>query len=107
MTTFDERADAFEKKFAHDQDLQFKATARRNKMLGQWAAAKLGKTGPDAEAYAKSVLMADFEEAGDDDVLRKVRGDLQAAGLAVTDAEIRTQMEALLIDAKKSLMEGR
>lgn len=107
MTTFDERADAFEKKFAHDQDLQFKATARRNKMLGQWAAAKLGKTGPDAEAYAKSVLMADFEEAGDDDVLRKVRGDLQAAGLAVTDAEIRTQMEALLVDAKKSLMEGR
>ncbi len=107
MTTFDERADAFEKKFAHDQDLQFKATARRNKMLGQWAAAKLGKTGPDAEAYAKSVLMADFEEAGDDDVLRKVRGDLQAAGVAVTDAEIRTQMEALLADAKKSLMEGR
>lgn len=107
MTTFDERADAFEKKFAHDQDLQFKATARRNKMLGQWAAAKLGKTGPDAEAYAKSVLMADFEEAGDDDVLRKVRGDLQAAGLAVTDAEIRTQMEGLLVDAKKSLMEGR
>lgn len=107
MTTFDERADAFEKKFAHDQDLQFKATARRNKMLGQWVAAKLGKTGPDAEAYAKSVLMADFEEAGDDDVLRKVRGDLQAAGVAVTDAEIRTQMEALLADAKKSLMEGR
>ena len=107
MTTFDERADAFEKKFAHDQDLQFKATARRNKMLGQWVAAKLGKTGTDAEAYAKSVLMADFEEAGDDDVLRKVRGDLQAAGLAVTDAEIRTQMEALLVDAKKSLMEGR
>ena len=107
MTTFDERADAFEKKFAHDQDLQFKATARRNKMLGQWAAAKLGKTGPDAEAYAKSVLMADFEEAGDDGVLRKVRGDIQAAGLAVTDAEIRTQMEALLVDANKSLMEGR
>lgn len=107
MTTFDERADAFEKKFAHDQDMQFKATARRNKMLGQWAAAKLGKTGPDAEAYAKSVLMADFEEAGDDDVLRKVRGDLQAAGVAITDAEIRTQMEALLVDAKKALMEGR
>lgn len=107
MTTFDERADAFEKKFAHDQDMQFKATARRNKMLGQWAAAKLGKTGPDAEAYAKSVLMADFEEVGDDDVLRKVRGDLQAAGVAITDAEIRAQMETLLVDAKKALMEGR
>ena len=107
MTTFDDRADAFEKKFAHDQDLQFKATARRNKLLGLWAAAKLGKSGDAAEAYAKSVLMADFEEAGDDDVLRKVRGDLQAAGVAITDAEIRTQMEALLVDAKKALMEGR
>lgn len=107
MTTFDERADAFEKKFAHDQDLQFKATARRNKMLGQWVAAKLGKTGPDADAYAKSVLMADFEEAGDDDVLRKVRGDLEAAGAKVPDAELRAKMDALLAEAKKALMEGR
>ena len=107
MTTFDERADAFEKKFAHDQDLQFKATARRNKMLGQWVAAKLGKTGPDADAYAKSVLMADFEEAGDDDVLRKVRGDLEAGGAKVPDAELRAKMDTLLAEAKKALMEGR
>ena len=107
MTTFDERADAFEKKFAHDQDMQFKATARRNKLLGLWVAEKIGKTGPDAEAYAKSVLMADFEEAGDDDVLRKVRGDLSAHGVTLADADIRKQMDALLVDAKKALMEGR
>jgi hypothetical protein len=107
MTTFDDRADAFEKKFAHDQDLQFKAAARRNKQLGHWVAAKIGKMGDEAEAYAKSVLMADFEEAGDDDVLRKVRTDLEAAGIKIPDAEIRQQMEALYVEAKKSLMEGR
>jgi hypothetical protein len=107
MTTFDDRGDAFQKKFVHDQDLQFKAMARRNKLLGLWAAAKLGKTGDDAEAYAKSVLMADFEEAGDDDVLRKVRADLAAGGVTVTDADIRQQMDALLTEAKKALMEGR
>jgi len=106
MTTFDDRADAFQKKFAHDQDLQFKATARRNKLLGFWAAAKLGKTGDDAEAYAKSVLMADFEEAGDEDVLRKVRADLAAGGVTVSDHDIRHQMDALLAEAKKALMEG-
>lgn len=107
MTTFDDRADAFEKKFAHDQDLQFKATARRNKLLGLWAAAKLGKSGDAAEAYAKSVLMADFEEAGDVDVLRKVQADFTAGGVTVTDQELRQQMDALLAEAKKALMEGR
>lgn len=107
MTTFDDRADAFEKKFAHDQDLQFKAAARRNKLLGLWVADKLGKSGAEADAYAKSVLMADFEEAGDDDVLRKVRADLAAHGVTLSDAEIRLQMESLLAEAKKSLMEGR
>jgi hypothetical protein len=106
MTSFDDRADAFQKKFAHDQDLQFKATARRNKLLGLWAAAKLGKTGDDADAYAKSVLMADFEEAGDDDVLRKVRTDLAAGGVTVSDQDIRHQMDTLLAEAKKALMEG-
>lgn len=107
MTTFDDRADAFEKKFAHDQDLQFKAAARRNKLLGLWVADKLGKSEAEADAYAKSVLMADFEEAGDDDVLRKVRADLAAHGVTLSDAEIRAQMESLLAEAKKSLMEGR
>ena len=73
MTTFDKRKDAFEQKFAHDAELQFKAGARRNKLLGLWAAGLLGKTGADADAYAKTVVAADFEEAGDEDVFRKVR----------------------------------
>ena len=74
MTTFDKREDAFEKQFAHDEELKFKAEARRNKLLGLWAAEKLGKSGADADAYAKEVVAADFEEAGDADVLRKVLG---------------------------------
>ncbi|TVR10854.1 MAG: DUF1476 domain-containing protein [Salinarimonadaceae bacterium] len=96
MTTFDDRKDAFENKFAHDEELRFKATARRNKLLGLWAAEKLGKSGADAEAYAQSVVLADFEEPGDADVFRKVRGDLDAS---VTDVEIRTQMDTLLARA--------
>ncbi|MDF2813788.1 MAG: hypothetical protein K0S56_4819 [Microvirga sp.] len=76
MAGFDERKDAFEKKFAHDEELRFKATARRNKLFGLWAAEQLGKSGTDADAYAKSVVLADFEEAGDADVLRKVQADL-------------------------------
>ena len=81
MTSFDNRKDAFESKFAHDEALQFKAMARRNKLLGLWAAEKLGKSGPDADAYAKSVVLADFEEAGDDDVMRKVKADFTAASV--------------------------
>jgi hypothetical protein len=77
MTTFDNREAAFENKFALDEELRFRATARRNKLLGLWAAQQMGKSGPEAEAYAKSVVLADFQEAGDDDVLRKVRGDLE------------------------------
>ena len=73
MTTFDKREEGFEKKFAHDEELRFKATARRNRLFGQWAAEKLGLTGEEAAAYAKEVVMSDFEEAGDDDVFRKVR----------------------------------
>ena len=95
MTTFDDRKDAFEKKFAHDEELRFKATARRNKLLGLWAAQKLGKSGPDAEAYAKSVVLADFQEAGDDDVMRKVQADLEAAG-PVSDSELRRVMNELM-----------
>jgi hypothetical protein len=96
MTTFDDRKDAFEKKFAHDEELRFKAMARRNKLLGLWAAEKLGKSGADADAYARSVVMADFEEAGDEDVFRKLRGDL---GASVTDGEIRVAMSELLARA--------
>ena len=80
MTTFDKREEGFEKQFAHDEELRFKAMARRNKLLGLWAAGILGKSGADAEAYAKEVVLADFEEAGDDDVLRKVRKDFEPKG---------------------------
>jgi hypothetical protein len=96
MTTFDDRKDAFEKKFAHDEELRFKATARRNKLLGLWAAQKLGKSGADADAYAKSVVMADFQEAGDDDVLRKVKADLEANGAVQGEADLRRVMVDLM-----------
>ncbi|GGA84527.1 hypothetical protein GCM10011491_10070 [Brucella endophytica] len=106
MTGMDERKDAFEKKFAHDAELKFKAEARRNKLLGLWAAEKLGKTGADADAYAKDVVAADFEEAGDEDVFRKVRADFDAAGVAVTDEAIRSQMVELLQEAVRQIQEN-
>ena len=96
MTTFDKRQEGFEKKFAHDEELQFKAGARRNKLLGLWAAEKMGLTGADADAYAKSVVVADFEEAGDDDVFRKIRKDLDAKGVAQSDHQIRRTMDELM-----------
>ena len=104
MTTFDKREEVFEKKFAHDEELRFKATARRNKLLGLWAAEQLGKTGADADAYAKEVVVADFEEAGDDDVLRKVAGDLAATG--VTEQQVREKMVALLAEAVNQVQAG-
>jgi len=107
MTTFDQRKDAFENKFAHDEELRFKATARRNKLLGLWAAEKLGKSGAEAEAYAKSVVVADFEEAGDEDVVRKVKNDFALAGVSVTDTEIRTVMTELLIKAADDIQAAR
>jgi hypothetical protein len=107
MTTFDKREDAFEKKFAHDEELRFKASARRNKMLGLWAAEKLGKTGADADAYAKAVVLADFEEAGDDDVFRKVKADFGAAGVAVTDTQLRGAMDELLRTALEQIRNGQ
>ena len=96
-TTFDKREEGFEKQFAHDEELKFKAMARRNKMLGLWAAGILGKSGADAEAYAKEVVLADFEEAGDTDVLRKVAKDLQPKG--ITEQQIRARMTELLNEA--------
>ena len=107
MTSFDDRRDAFEKKFAHDEDLRFKATARRNKLLGLWAAERLGKSGADAEAYAKTVVLADFEEAGDADVIRKVRQDLDAAGKSVDDAELARVMSDLMGQAVEQVQAGR
>ena len=107
MTTFDQRKDAYENKFAHDEELRFKATARRTKLLGLWAAEKLGKSGADAEAYAKSVVVADFEEAGDEDVVRKVKNDFALAGVSITDTEIRTVMTELLIKAADDIQAAR
>ena len=99
MTTFDKHEEGFEKKFAHDEELKFKATARRNKMLGMWAAEKLGITGPAAEAYAKEVVVADFEESGDEDVFRKIRKDFDAKGVAQSDHQIRRAMTDLMEQA--------
>ena len=96
MTTFDKREDAFEKKFAHDAELRFKAEARRNKLLGLWAAGLLGKGGAEADAYAKEVIAADFEQAGEEDVFRKIRGDFDAAGVAQSDHQIRRTMDELM-----------
>lgn len=102
MTTFDERKNAFESKFAHDNDMMFKAVARRNKLLGLWAAELLGKSGEDANAYATEVVKSDFEEAGHEDVVRKVSGDL---GPKSSEDEIRTKMAEFLTVAQQQLME--
>jgi len=107
MSNFDQRKDAFENKFALDEELRFKATARRNKLLGLWAAEKLGKSGAEADAYAKSVVVADFEEAGDEDVVRKVKTDFAAANVALDDAEMRRVMTELLIRAAEEIQAGR
>lgn len=106
MTTFDNRKDTAEKKFAHDAELQFKASARRNKLLGQWTAGQLGLSGAEAEAYAKSVVMSDFEEAGDEDVFRKVRKDLDGAKIEVSDHVIRRTMDELMAKAIEEIKAG-
>lgn len=101
MTTFDDRENAFENRYAHDEEMKFKAEARCNKLLGLWAAELMGKTGPDADAYAVEVIKADFEEAGHEDVVRKVAADL---GDKATADEIRSKRAALLILAKEQVM---
>ena len=103
MTTFDKRKDAFESKFAHDAALKFKAEARRNKLLGLWAAGLLGKTGTAAEDYAKAVVSADFEEAGDEDVFRKIREDLATGGVVQSDHQIRRTMDELMATAMEQI----
>ena len=102
MSTFDNREDAFENKFAHDAEMQFKAEARRNKLLGLWAADLLGKAGDEANAYAKEVIKSDFEEAGDEDVYRKVSGDL---GANSDEATIRAKMAELMALAKSQIFD--
>jgi hypothetical protein len=101
MTTFDNRENAYEAKFAHDEEMMFKVVARRNKLVGLWAAELLGKTGDEAQAYAKSVIRADFEEAGHEDVVRKLAGDLGDKSDADT---IRAEMERFLAEAKAQMM---
>ncbi len=108
MSTFDRREEAFEKKYALDEEQKFKATARRNRKLGVWVAEQTGLSGAEAEAYAKSVVAADFEEAGDDDVFRKVRADLDAKGKqSISDADIRAKMDALLAEAAAEVKAGK
>ena len=104
MTTFNEREKAFEKKYEHDQDLKFKVNARKNKLLGLWAAGLMGKSGADAEAYAKDVVLADYEKPGDSDVIEKLVKDLAAAGKPMEDHTIRKQAERLAEEAKEQLM---
>ena len=99
MNTFDDRKKGFENKFAHDEELRFKATARRNKLLGLWAAEKLGLSGDAAESYAKEVVAADFEEAGDDDVVRKVLADFAAKKVEQSEHQVRRTMDELMADA--------
>jgi hypothetical protein len=106
MTTFDKREEGFEKKFALDEEQKFKAEARRNRLLGHWAAGKLGMTGDAAAAYAKEVVAADFEEAGDSDVLRKVAGDFAKKGIAISEAEIRAMMGELMTEAVAQVKAG-
>ena len=103
MSGFNEREKGFEKKFERDQENAFKIVARRNKLLGAWAAGKLGLSGEEAEAYAKAVVAADFEKPGDDDVLQKVLGDLTAKGIAATERDVRQQMDALMHVAREQI----
>jgi hypothetical protein len=98
MTTFDKREEGFEKKFAHDEELKFKASARRNKLLGMWAAEKLGLSGAQADAYAKEIVMSDLE-AGDHDVFKKIRADFDGKNVAVADQDIRRTMDEMMIQA--------
>jgi hypothetical protein len=104
MSSFDDREKGFEAKFRLDQEAQFKVTARRNKLLGLWAAAQMGKTGADAESYAKDVVAADFTRAGDSDVIEKVVSDLNAKNVSVTDADVRAQLDKLALTAREQII---
>jgi hypothetical protein len=106
MASFDDREKGFENKFKRDEELRFKATARRNKLLGLWAADLMGITGPDAEAYAKEVVKSDFERPGDEDVLEKVHGDLQAKGLDTSEHVVRKHMDDLMGTAVQQIEKG-
>ena len=106
MTSFDDRERAFENQFARDAELQFRIVARRNRLLGAWAAEKMGLTPEEADSYAKSVVQADFEEIGDEDVVRKLLGDLLSAGVDVNDGDVRSALEAKSVEARRQFIEG-
>jgi hypothetical protein len=106
MTTFDKRKEGFESKFAHDEELRFRAFARRNRLLGLWAAEKLGKSGDDAQAYARGVVRADMQETGDEDVFQKIRADFDAASVEQSDHQIRRTMQELMAEAVAQLEAG-
>ena len=103
MTSFEDRERGEEAKFVHDQDMMFRIHARRNRLLGEWAASRMNLSQAEAEAYAKSVVQIDFEEAGDEDVIRKLLGDLTSAGVDTSDAELRAMLEAKQVDARRAL----
>lgn len=107
MTTFDDRERAFETKFARDEEMLFRITARRNRLLGQWAAEKMGLTAEETDAYAKAVVQADFEEAGDEDVIRKLLGDLTSAGVEIDDAAVRAALSEKTVEARRQLIESQ
>ena len=104
MTNFTDRERAEEAKFARDEDTHFRIIARRNRLLGEWAAARMGLSAAETDAYAKAVVQADFEESGDEDVIRKVLGDRIGAGADASDAEVRTALEAKLVEARRALL---
>lgn len=106
MTTFDEREHAFEAKLAHDEELRFRARARRDKRLGLWAAGKLGKTGPEAEAYASHIITIDVEKSGVDRIVSAIKADFDKAGIAIPDTEVRKQMDLFLAEAVHELTKG-
>jgi hypothetical protein len=107
MTTFDNREQAFENRYARDQELQFKITARRNRLLGEWAARLMGLTEAEADAYAKEVVRADFEEAGDEDVIRKLIGDLTSAGVETDEQKVREALEHKSVEARRQFIEAQ
>ena len=106
MTQFDERERAFEAKFARDEEMQFRVLARRNRLLGEWAASLMGLTEAEAEAYAKEVIHTEFEDAGDEDVIRKVLGDLTGAQVDIDEERIRTALDHKAVEARRQLIEA-
>ena len=106
MTTFDDRERAFETKFARDEEMAFRVTARRNRLLGQWAAAKMKLTAEETDAYCKAVVHAEFEETGDEDVVRKLVGDLNAAGVDIDEAAVRSALAEQAVEAHRQLMQA-